>query len=77
MSNATKSFDILAISLSVHNYFDSPTKLFSDLHLHKFLETLAKPFFPCGEKTSNVQKFSKFAYDTSDLKQHDLACDTT
>jgi len=32
MSNAVKSFDILAISLSVlHNYFNSPRKLFSDL----------------------------------------------
>jgi len=27
MSNAAKNFDILAISLSVHNYFDSSTKL--------------------------------------------------
>jgi len=32
MSNAAKNFDILATSLNVlHNYFDSPTKLFSDL----------------------------------------------
>jgi len=32
--NAAKSFDILATSLSVsHNYFDSLTKLFSDLYL--------------------------------------------
>jgi len=43
----TKSFDILTISLSVlHNYFDGPTKLFSDLYLVKFLDTSAKPFFP-------------------------------
>jgi len=34
MSNATKSFDILATSSIVpYNYFDSPTKLFSDLCL--------------------------------------------
>ena len=38
MSNAAKSFDILATSLSIliiilHNYFNSPTKLFLDLHL--------------------------------------------
>jgi len=34
MSNATKSFDILATSLNVlHNYFDSSIKLFSDLYL--------------------------------------------
>jgi len=28
MSNATQSFDILATSLNVHNYFDGSTKLF-------------------------------------------------
>jgi len=34
MSNAAKSFDILATGLSVlHNYFDSITKLFSDRFL--------------------------------------------
>jgi len=34
MSNIAKSRDILAISLNVlHNYFDSPTKLFSDLYI--------------------------------------------
>jgi len=32
MSNTTKNFDILAIILSIlHNYFASPTKLFSDI----------------------------------------------
>jgi len=30
----------------LHNYFDSPTELFSDLYLVKFLDTLANPFFP-------------------------------
>jgi len=35
--------DILIISLSVlRNYFDDPTKLFSDLYLTKFLNTLTK-----------------------------------
>jgi len=44
MSSA-KNFHILAISLDIlHNYFDSLTKLFSDLYLTKIL---AKPFFPC------------------------------
>jgi len=39
MSNIAKSFDILATNLSdLHNYFDSPTKLFLDLYLAKFLE---------------------------------------
>jgi len=48
MSNAAKSFDILTSSLSVlHNYFDSPTKLFSDLYLVKFLDTSMKLFFLC------------------------------
>jgi len=58
MSNATESFEILAISLSIiiyynyilHNYFDSLTKLFSDLYPDKFLETLAKLFFPCEKR---------------------------
>jgi len=34
MSNAAKSFDILTIGLNVlHNYFDSPIKLFSNLYV--------------------------------------------
>jgi len=33
VSNAAKNFDILAINLNIlHNYFDSSTKLFSNLH---------------------------------------------
>jgi len=44
-----KVFDILTTSLSVlHNYFDGPTKLFSDLYLAKFLDSSAKSFFPCN-----------------------------
>jgi len=47
MHNATKNFDILAISLNVlHNYFNDPTKLFSDLYLAKFLDVSVKSFFP-------------------------------
>jgi len=43
IDDAAKSFDVLAISLSLlRNYFDNPTKLFSDLYLAKFLDTLAK-----------------------------------
>jgi len=42
MSNAAKNLDILATSLSVlHNYFGL-TKIFSDLYLAKFLNTLTK-----------------------------------
>jgi len=49
MSNATKNFDILAISLSVLlNYFDDLTKLFS--YLAKFLDILPKTFFPCANE---------------------------
>jgi len=42
MSKAAKSFDILAISLSVPHHFDSWTKLFSDLFLVNFLDILAE-----------------------------------
>jgi len=53
MSNTAKTFDILAISLSIlHNYFNGPTKLFLDLanrflDLAKFLDSSAKPSFLC------------------------------
>jgi len=47
MSNAAKSFDIPAISLSVlHNYFDGLTKLFSNLYLTTFLDVSVKLLFP-------------------------------
>jgi len=43
-----QKFDILVINLCIlHNYFNSLTKLFSDLYLVKFLDTLAKLFFSC------------------------------
>jgi len=46
INNTVISFDIIATSLSdLRNYFDSPTKLFSDLYLVKFLNTSAKHFF--------------------------------
>jgi len=46
MSNTAKSFDILAISLSILlNYFNESTKLFSDLCLVKFLNTFERPCF--------------------------------
>jgi len=45
MSNAAKSFNILATGLSVlHNYFNSPTKLFS-VFCYIFRHFSAKPFF--------------------------------
>lgn len=45
-NNAPKSFDILATSLNVlHNYFNSLTKLFLNLYLAKFLNTLTSHSF--------------------------------
>jgi len=35
----------------LHNYFDDLTKLFSNQYLTKFLDTSAKPFFPCTDYT--------------------------
>jgi len=41
MSNAAKSFNILAINLIVlHNYFNDLIKLFPDLYLAKLLDKL-------------------------------------
>lgn len=41
----SKFFSVL-LYLSIHNYFDGPIKLFSDLYIDKFLSTnSAKPFF--------------------------------
>jgi len=43
MSNAIKDFDTLATSLNVlYSYFDSPTKLFSDMYLITFLDASTK-----------------------------------
>jgi len=54
--DAIKSFDILAISLSIlRNYFDGSTKLFSHQFLAKFSDTLAKPFFPCVTKNNSAR----------------------
>jgi len=39
-----KTFCIIVINI-LHHYFDGLTKLFSDLYLAKFLNTLAKPLF--------------------------------
>jgi len=40
----------------LHNYFDSSTKLFSNLHLAKFLDISAKSFLPhsSSESTSTI-----------------------
>ena len=57
MSNAAANFNILAINLSVlRNYFNGPTKLFSDLsvsgyifrqHFSKTVLFLNNSIFPC------------------------------
>jgi len=47
ISNAAKSFDILATSLNVlHNYFEYFNKIIFK-SVSKFLDTLTKPFFLC------------------------------
>jgi len=56
----TKCLNILATNLNVlHNYFDSPTKLFSDLYLAKFLDISAKLFFPCMHEKNDFAEVSK------------------
>jgi len=47
MTKLQKVLNILVISLNVlHIILLVQTKLFSDLYLTKFLDILAKPFFP-------------------------------
>jgi len=53
MSNAAKNFDILATS-GLHNYFDGPTKLFSDLYPAKFLNISVKSFLPSDIKITFI-----------------------
>jgi len=44
-----------AISTFKHSiYFDGPAKLFSDLYLAKFLDSLAKLFFPFSFHLSRI-----------------------
>jgi len=43
----------------LHNYFDKLTKLFSDLHPAKFLDTSAKPFFPCMDKLIAIREHTQ------------------
>jgi len=46
MSNTAKNFNIPTTNLNIlHNYFDSPIKLFFNLNLLKFLDISTKPFF--------------------------------
>jgi len=46
MSTAVNNFDILAVNLILHNYFDQQN-YFSDLYPTKILDLSAKPFFSC------------------------------
>jgi len=68
MNNAAQIFNNLAISLSILYNFDSPTKLFSDLYLVKFLDTSAKSFFFNFQKlriydfTEFIKKMKKMIY---------------
>jgi len=62
MGNTAKSFNILVISLNVlHNYFNNPTNLFSDLYLVKFLDTSAKPSFLCEFCEKELKDYMKSA----------------
>jgi len=57
MSNVAKSFDILAINLNIpYNYFNRPTKLFSNLYLAKFCRYFIKTF-PCDEDKLLIKYF--------------------
>jgi len=61
LSNAVKNFDIVTTSLNaLHNYF-SLTKL--DLHLAKFLDKLAKSFFPCTHLTLHLYLKNNISQD--------------
>jgi len=55
MSNTAKSFDILPTILSIlHNYFNSPIKLYLDQYLAEFVSIyFNKTIFPCiiGDKS--------------------------
>jgi len=57
LNNATKNFDILTTNV-LYNYFDSLTKLFSDLYLAKFLDTSANPFFLCSFRKTVLLLFT-------------------
>jgi len=46
-------YSITHIVLKIPNYFDGPTKLFSDLHSTKFLDIL-KSFFPCNNLIQKI-----------------------
>jgi len=45
-----KFFAVLSSTFKRFNYFDGPTKLFSDLYLAKFLSTSTKQLFPCNDR---------------------------
>jgi len=48
----------VATSLNIlYNYINYPTKLFSDLYLAKFLDTLTKPFIFCVYKSSYYRNY--------------------
>ena len=57
MSNAIKNFNILATNLNtLHNYFNSLTKLFSDLYLIKLKIILLNHRNNCVESQTLLQK---------------------
>jgi len=53
MSNAAKRFDILASLSVLHNYFDCPVKLFSNLYLNFYYPSAKNhPFYVSKVKES-------------------------
>jgi len=62
IGNVAKSFDILATSI-LHHFFESPTKLFLDLCLVKFLDTLIKKFFFYNNDISKEDNFKIIGED--------------
>jgi len=66
-----KLFAALSMLQRTHNYFNGPTKLFSDLYLVKLLDASTKPFFPCKlilESQSGSKRFSSKICQVSETK---------
>jgi len=62
VAKISKFFAALLILLKRSNYFDSLTKLFSDLYLPKFLDTSTKMFFSMYAQKNDEKKMIKIAF---------------
>jgi len=54
LTSRIKTFCSISSTFKRSNYFDGPTKLFSNLYLAKFLRILTKSFFTCIEDVDFV-----------------------